>query len=141
MTPAARAIPDHPYSPNAPWLGGMNGCQLAAASAGCFSTNEPAMAMKMSMIVTLVITMPELKLADSLMPITRMSVIRQITRKATMLNTPVTCGNVDGSTPLCFRIGAMVVSNSQRPWYCTRTLGSHWWPTWVYGVAVNCGGM
>src|SRR5271157_1235531 len=115
MTPAARAMPDQPYSPNDPWLGGMNGCQLAAACAGCFNTKAVAMAMKISTIVTLVITMAELKLADSLMPITRMSVIRAMTRNATTLNTPVTCGNVEGSTPFCLRIGAMVVSNSQRP--------------------------
>src|ERR1039458_6214547 len=97
MTPAALAMPDHPYWPNAPWLGGMNGCQLAAASAGCLSTNAPAMAMKISTMVTLMMTMPELKLADSLMPITRMVVITPMIRNATRLNTPVTCGKLDRS--------------------------------------------
>ena len=38
ITPAARAIPDQPYSPNEPSFGGINGCQLAAATAGCLST-------------------------------------------------------------------------------------------------------
>src|SRR5664279_3494196 len=99
MTPAARAMPDHPYSPNAPWLGGINGCQFAAASAGCLSTNALAIAMKISTIVTLMITMAELKSADSLIPITRMRVITPMIRNATRLNTPVTCGKVDESAP------------------------------------------
>src|SRR5271157_399198 len=125
ITPAARAIPDQPYSPNAPWFGGINGCQFAAATVGCLSTNAPAMAMKIKTIVTLTITIAELKLADSLMPITRISVIRQITRNATILNTPVTCGNFEASTPFCLRMGAIVVNSSHLPSYWTRMFGTH----------------
>ena len=47
------------------------------------------MPMNISTIATFTITMPELKLADSLMPITRMMVTPTMARKATRLNKPV----------------------------------------------------
>ena len=55
------------------------------------------MPMNIRTIASLTITMPELKLADSLMPITRMMVTAMMARKATRLNKPVWVGSVCGS--------------------------------------------
>ena len=64
-------MPVQPNWPKAPWFGGMKGVQFS----GC--TNEAAAAMKASTTAVLTKTMTALKRADSLMPMTRMTVTRQ----------------------------------------------------------------
>ena len=54
--------------------------------------------MKMPTMVSFTSTMTELKLADSLMPMTRMVVIARMANMATRLKTPVACGNADATT-------------------------------------------
>ncbi len=56
--------------------------------------------MNINTIATFTITIPELKFADSLMPITRIVVTPRIPRKATRLNKPPICGSVCQSMPL-----------------------------------------
>src|SRR2546425_1090437 len=64
MTPAPRRTPLHPYSPNGPALGGMNGCQFAELMYAA----PPRITI--STTPTLMMTITELTLADSLTPIT-----------------------------------------------------------------------
>src|ERR1700689_3289222 len=99
MTLAPRAIPDQPYFPNCPALGGMNGVQFAQTWLLCLSANDPAIPMNMSTIETFTITIPELKFADSLMPITRIVVTAIMAQNATRLNRPFICGRGCQSMP------------------------------------------
>ena len=91
--PAPVAIPDQPKWPNLPALAGMNGCQLA----GLMALAAPA--MNSSTTATLTQTMTLLKLADSLMPITRRVVTTKMMSTAGRLNMAVTCDREAGSVP------------------------------------------
>ena len=61
-------MPEMPKLPKAPVLAGMNGCQFSVRIKGVAAT------MKSKTTATLMITIMELKRADSLMPTTRMAV-------------------------------------------------------------------
>ena len=74
MDAAALGIPPQPKFPF-PSGGGTKGCQFALATSGCWNRNQPPTTRKIQTIVTLMITTAELKLADSLIPITRMAVM------------------------------------------------------------------
>src|SRR4029453_3922770 len=77
-------MPLQPYSPKVPVFSGMNGCQLAV-----LTQNAPPM-MTITTTATLMTTMAELTLADSLMPTTMSAVTSTAMITAGRLNTAVT---------------------------------------------------
>src|SRR5690349_10602407 len=83
MTPAPRIIPLQPYSPNLPVFGGMNGDQYAE-----FTNITPAAMIAMT-TSTLRMTMTELTLADSLMPMTSSMVTKIVINTAGRLKMDV----------------------------------------------------
>src|SRR5450432_4301886 len=113
MIPAARKIPDQPNCPNSPVLGGMKGCQFAAVRLGCFMRKLMPIATKIISTQTFTITIPELKFADSLMPMIKITVARRMARKPKRLNVPKVCGRVDGSIPADFNLGIKDFTGSQ----------------------------
>src|SRR5580693_3502770 len=121
ITPAPRATPDHPYSPKFPVLGGMNGCQFLEAISGWCRTKYPATPMKTRTMETFSITIALFRLADSLMPITRTVVTRQMATNATTLNEPVACCSVEGSMFAVFSVSVRLLSNCQWSLYKTRS--------------------
>ncbi len=110
ITLAPLSTPDQPKWPKWPVFGGMNGCQLAAAIAGCLLTKIAASAMNTSTTETLIITIAEFRFADSFTPTTRIVVITRIASSATRLNAPVACGSVAGLIPAFWMAGRALLS-------------------------------
>ena len=76
----------------------MNGCQFSFRVAGCCVAKIPAITTNKTTIITFMITMAELKFADSSIPITSRMVTTAIAAKAKRLNNPACCGRLARST-------------------------------------------
>ena len=75
--------------------------------------------MKTSSTATFTTTMAELKFADSLMPITRMTVTAAIPMNPNRLNTEVCVGSVAGSMLCAVSVFMTLFNSSQWPLYKT----------------------
>src|SRR5262245_816960 len=108
-------MPDHPNDPNSPLFSGIKSRQLFLNTSGFCQRYEPAMAMKMMIVATLMKTATVLNRADSLTPMTRMVVTIRIEMNAGRLKTPVACGRLSRLIPAVLIVGKIVAGGVQRP--------------------------